>query len=317
MAQAPIDRASATEACSIGLAIGDAWGRRRVHVARNLRQVTDFRAGGPHGLEAGEWTDDTSMALALADSIADGRLGPERSGRPIRRLVATGDYSVEAAVSTSASLRAAHGSCFRQSGTPDLGTTAARASGNGSIMRRPRTDRRVASFRRLGALAQGAESSSTDHASPQCLSAAPNGRRPVRADASFPAGGGALTPTGPYCGLREDLPAPHGDWRSRPGSFPQKNSSNIRGSGNVVRSLEAALRAFHDAADFPRGGLRAVNLGDDAYTTGPARGTGGRPSGASRADPGAHVAWIALAGRDWVRGARKRPWARLLWRALQ
>ena len=31
--------------------------------------VTGFRAGGPHGLNAGEWTDDTSMALALADSI--------------------------------------------------------------------------------------------------------------------------------------------------------------------------------------------------------------------------------------------------------
>jgi ADP-ribosyl-[dinitrogen reductase] hydrolase len=32
--------------------------------------VTDYRDGGPHGLAAGEWTDDTSMALALADSIA-------------------------------------------------------------------------------------------------------------------------------------------------------------------------------------------------------------------------------------------------------
>jgi hypothetical protein len=27
--------------------------------------VTGYRSGGPHGLEAGEWTDDTSMALAL------------------------------------------------------------------------------------------------------------------------------------------------------------------------------------------------------------------------------------------------------------
>ena len=33
--------------------------------------VRDFREGGPHGLQAGEWTDDTSMALALGDSIAD------------------------------------------------------------------------------------------------------------------------------------------------------------------------------------------------------------------------------------------------------
>ena len=32
--------------------------------------VTGYRNGGPHRLKAGEWTDDTSMALALADSIA-------------------------------------------------------------------------------------------------------------------------------------------------------------------------------------------------------------------------------------------------------
>jgi ADP-ribosyl-[dinitrogen reductase] hydrolase len=32
--------------------------------------------------------------------------------------------------------------------------------------------------------------------------------------------------------------------------------------------LEAALWAFHDAADFRQAVLRAVNLGDDADTTG-------------------------------------------------
>jgi ADP-ribosyl-[dinitrogen reductase] hydrolase len=36
----------------------------------------------------------------------------------------------------------------------------------------------------------------------------------------------------------------------------------------VVKSLEAALWAFHDAADFEEAVLRAVNLGDDADTTG-------------------------------------------------
>ena len=40
------------------------------------------------------------------------------------------------------------------------------------------------------------------------------------------------------------------------------------GSGYVVRSLEAALWAFHDARDFREAILRAVNLGDDADTTG-------------------------------------------------
>jgi len=40
------------------------------------------------------------------------------------------------------------------------------------------------------------------------------------------------------------------------------------GSGYVVKSLEAALWAFHDAKDFRQAVLRAVNLGDDADTTG-------------------------------------------------
>ena len=36
----------------------------------------------------------------------------------------------------------------------------------------------------------------------------------------------------------------------------------------MVQSLEAALWAFHDAVDFRQAVLRAVNLGDDADTTG-------------------------------------------------
>lgn len=31
--------------------------------------LTGYRGGGPHRLKPGEWTDDTSMALALADSL--------------------------------------------------------------------------------------------------------------------------------------------------------------------------------------------------------------------------------------------------------
>lgn len=37
---------------------------------------------------------------------------------------------------------------------------------------------------------------------------------------------------------------------------------------NVVRSLEAALWAFHHSSSFEEGALKAVNLGDDADTTG-------------------------------------------------
>ena len=52
------------------------------------------------------------------------------------------------------------------------------------------------------------------------------------------------------------------------GSFRRKQPPEIVGSGYVVKCLEAALWAFHDAQDFRDAVLRAVNLGDDADTTG-------------------------------------------------
>jgi len=55
----------------IGLAVGDALGAAvEFQSPGSFAPVTGFRTGGPHRLQAGEWTDDTSMALALADSIA-------------------------------------------------------------------------------------------------------------------------------------------------------------------------------------------------------------------------------------------------------
>jgi ADP-ribosylglycohydrolase len=52
------------------------------------------------------------------------------------------------------------------------------------------------------------------------------------------------------------------------GSFRRREPPEIRGTGHVVRSLEAALWAFDRSGTFREGALRAVNLGDDADTTG-------------------------------------------------
>jgi ADP-ribosyl-[dinitrogen reductase] hydrolase len=55
----------------IGLAVGDALGAAvEFSSPGSLAPVTGYRSGGLHGLKPGEWTDDTSMALALADSMA-------------------------------------------------------------------------------------------------------------------------------------------------------------------------------------------------------------------------------------------------------
>jgi len=52
------------------------------------------------------------------------------------------------------------------------------------------------------------------------------------------------------------------------GSFREKQPPEIQGSGYVVRSLEAARWAFHQASSFEEAVLLAVNIGDDADTTG-------------------------------------------------
>ena len=52
------------------------------------------------------------------------------------------------------------------------------------------------------------------------------------------------------------------------GSFRRLEPPDIRGTGYVVQSLEAALWAFDRSGDFREGALLAVNLGDDADTTG-------------------------------------------------
>jgi ADP-ribosyl-[dinitrogen reductase] hydrolase len=51
------------------------------------------------------------------------------------------------------------------------------------------------------------------------------------------------------------------------GSFRKKQPPAIKGSGWVVKSLEASLWAFHDADSFEEAVLKAVNLGDDSDTT--------------------------------------------------
>jgi len=52
------------------------------------------------------------------------------------------------------------------------------------------------------------------------------------------------------------------------GSFRHREPPDIEGTGYVVKSLEAALWAFHRGGSFQEGCLMAVNLGDDADTTG-------------------------------------------------
>jgi len=146
------------------------------------------------------------------------------------------------------------------------------------------------------------ESSLPTHASPQCLSA-------------------CVYMTVVICGLIEGCPRAEvldPQWEPMrlareiapfhpevaevaDGSFRRKQPPEIVGSGYVVKSLEAALWAFHDAQDFREAVLRAVNLGDDADTTG---AVCGQLAGATWGESGIPAEWLAgLAERGMIEKA--------------
>jgi ADP-ribosyl-[dinitrogen reductase] hydrolase len=82
------------------------------------------------------------------------------------------------------------------------------------------------------------------------------------------------------------------------GSFRTNEPPKICGAGYVVKSLEAALWAFHKSEDFRHGALLAVNLGDDADTTGAVYG---QIAGAHYGEDGIPLQWRAkLAMRDLI-----------------
>jgi ADP-ribosylglycohydrolase len=90
-----------------------------------------------------------------------------------------------------------------------------------------------------------------------------------------------------------------GYWKKKPlvkeidviasGSFKRKNPPEIKGTGYVVNSLEAALWAFRHSSSFEEGCLLAVNLGDDADTTGAVYG---QLAGAFYGEKGIPEPWL-------------------------
>ena len=73
----------------LGLASGDALGTTLEFRARGtFTPITTMVGGGPFGLAPGQWTDDTSMAMCLAESLVErGTFDP---GDQMRRYVAGG-----------------------------------------------------------------------------------------------------------------------------------------------------------------------------------------------------------------------------------
>jgi len=219
----------------VGLAVGDAVGTTVEFADRGtFEPVTDMVGAGPFDLAAGQWTDDTSMALCLGASLLS-KDGWDASDC-MRRFVnwreagymsSTG-ACFDIGLQTSTALDR-----FLATGNPMAGPTSDSQSGNGGIMRLAPA---VISY---GANAEAAQmvaalQSSTTHASPTCLSAARDMAEIL------------LDPT----------------------AIPVRDTPPPVASGYVVHTLDAVFWALNGASGFQEAVLKVVNLGGDSDTTG-------------------------------------------------
>lgn len=247
--------------CLAGLACGDAVGTAVEFMPRgSFPPVLDMRGGGPFGLAPGQWTDDTSMALCLAESLLT-KGGFDAHDQMTRYLnwwqwgylSSTGDC-----FDIGITVRQALGK-FQATGEPFAGSADPQTAGNGSLMRlapvamyfHPSVDK---------VLEYSAQSSRTTHAAPEAVECC----RLLGLLISRAFGGMAKND------LLDVDPAQFSEAKVAAiaaRSYAGKGRDEVTGSGYSVASLEAALWCFAHSGDFESANLAAANLGNDADTT--------------------------------------------------
>lgn len=287
-----MEKAERFRGCLLGLAVGDALGTTlEFKPPGTFKPITDMVGGGPFHLRPGQWTDDTSMALCLAESLVECRgFNPKDQMERYIQWWREGYLSSTGTCFDIGNTTRTALAAFLKTGNPYSGPTEPRTAGNGSLMRLAPVPMFYAD-NPCEAIEKSGESSRTTHGAKVCV------------DACRYFGGliaGALSGT-----TKEELlsncyaPIP-GYWKEHTlvpeiediarGSYNEKNPPEIRGTGYVVQSLEAALWAFYKSKTFKEGCLIAVNLGDDADTTGAIYG---QLAGAYYGEEGIPQKWLS------------------------
>jgi ADP-ribosyl-[dinitrogen reductase] hydrolase len=246
----------------VGLACGDAVGTTVEFSLRGtFDPVVDMVGGGPFELSPGEWTDDTSMALCLAESLlhCGGFDARDQMNRYVNwwrwgYLSSTGSCFDIGSTTRRALAR------YEETMDPFAGDADPMAAGNGSLMRLAP----VALFfhpDEAQVVRHSAESSRTTHAAPEALACCrllglALSRALAGVDKHRLLEGATSIVTEPA--MRAIVQ----------GAYRDKARAAISGSGYCVASLEAALWCFERTDSFAKAVLAAVNLGDDADTTG-------------------------------------------------
>ncbi|WP_017739311.1 ADP-ribosylglycohydrolase family protein [Pseudomonas sp. CBZ-4] len=257
----PISLSDRFRGCLLGLACGDAVGTTVEFMPReSFAPITDMTGGGPFNLQPGQWTDDTSMALCLAESLLHkgGFDAPDQMERYLNWWTSGYLSSTGECFDIGLTVRQALVD-FQRNGDPFAGSTDRYSAGNGSMMRLapvvlfyyPDADR-IRAF--------SADSSRTTHAAQEavecCLVLSEIIANALRG-----------TPKAQMLQVQSlSLTEPKVIAIAQ-GLYREKKRADIVGSGYAVASLEAALWCFHHTDSFAEAVLAATNLGDDADTT--------------------------------------------------
>lgn len=245
----------------LGLACGDAVGTSVEFRSRgSFRPLEDMVGGGPFQLAPGQWTDDTSMALCLAESLLSkgGFDAADQMSRYLKwwrrgYLSSTGDcFDIGLTVRSALS-------SFEATRNPFAGSEDPATAGNGALMRLAPV---VLFFHpdREAMQMFAVESTRTTHGASEALDCSRllahvigRGLDGVSKDEML--GQPEIHLASPKVA---DLAA---------GAYFEKTEAEVFGTGYAVASLEAALWCFRNSESFEGAVLRAANLGDDADTT--------------------------------------------------
>ena len=238
----------------LGLAIGDALGAPlEFQKAREPGEyLTKFTTGGPHNVSVGEWTDDTSMALALATSLIEKKQFDAddimtkfcewfQNGKFCTRSKCfdIGNTVYDALSSYADSVK------YNQFRQPYRGRVAEDTSGNGALMRMAPVI--VVARDRDEAIKLAIQQTLLTHGSELCIQYSV-----MFAEELYT--GNALPKYSHY---------------KLPDSVKRKD---VMSGGFVKETYEAAWWAFTNSNSFEECIIKAVNRGHDADTTGAVAG---------------------------------------------